>query len=566
MDKYEMVHRWCNCNFGKNNGYSSRRTHVSCDENRFYSYSTVYAMWLDKTEGHKLMVIMDHGCSNTSRKHLSAIRQAIPGDVKYIETHLRGGYYGYANVDFGLSAWQTKLPFVLLQTISSSINPFKDSKTVNTRSNLNVIKRKADDINWLLEHRKDCKVGEINKYISKNPELKKIFVLVRKKVTAEEMIDKILGSGTYAAYEERLLPQKKAEKTRKFVAWFNSTHNSTKKPFTKKEINAMPIGDKVMRACLPPLEQWEIERGKWQYESTREAKLAKYLLGDYKDATCCSLKAESKVVTNRFTGEKYVFFERFDDNLYWDLNQSCKDFVAHIMYSKGYMHPYINLNEYKKLNNKNQWLKRFYQKCEIVSKRLEEIKIWMKIQLSTDDELNNCSEADLAKYNRIQLKFAAFLADKEAQRLAIEEERKRMEAEKLHLEQERKLKYDSYVARGIEGYRALYYEKLDSISVSRMFGDEFFFGGNVLLRWRTDEIIETSKNILLTIPQAKKIFKSVSAWHNDPNTFSECMLQTKSGNYKTNSYENDILTAGCHKVAYCEMERMYNEILKHQAI
>jgi hypothetical protein len=136
----------------------------------------------------------------------------------------------------------------------------------------------------------------------------------------------------------------------------------------------------------------------------------------------------------------------------------------------------------------------------------------------------------------------------------------------LRLEEERKLKYDSYIARGIEGYRDLYYEKLDSISVAHKFGNEFFFGGNVLLRWRTDELIETSKNVLITIPQAKKFFKVISKWHDDPTTFNDYRFDTKSGNYNANKYENDILTAGCHKIAYCEMERMYNEILKRESV
>jgi hypothetical protein len=39
-------------------------------------------------------------------------------------------------------------------------------------------------------------------------------------------------------------------------------------------------------------------------------------------------------------------------------------------------------------------------------------------------------------------------------------------------------------------------------------------------------------------------------------------IDTKgSGKYEIVSYKNDILTAGCHDIAYAEMERMYNEII-----
>ena len=40
-------------------------------------------------------------------------------------------------------------------------------------------------------------------------------------------------------------------------------------------------------------------------------------------------------------------------------------------------------------------------------------------------------------------------------------------------------------------------------------------------------------------------------------------IDTKgSGKYTISSYEDDILTAGCHCIAWEEMDRMYNEILK----
>jgi hypothetical protein len=241
-------------------------------------------------------------------------------------------------------------------------------------------------------------------------------------------------------------------------------------------------------------------------------------------------------------------------------------FASEVKSKKGYDRPFINLNEYKNLANKDQWLKRFYQKCAIISKRQSELVLWMQMKLYSDQELNACLASALEIYNRYELKFASYMADVEARRMAQEKERERLEAERLRLEEERKLKYDSYVARGIEGYRDLYYEKLDNISVSNKFGNEFFFGGNVLLRWRTDELIETSKNILITIPQAKKFFKVISKWHNDPTTFNDYRFDTNSGNYNANKYENDILTAGCHKIAYCEMERMYNEILKRESV
>ena len=562
MDMYEMAHRWCNCDFDRNGGFKG--SNIYCNETHYYSYSTVYAMWLDKTPGNKLMVMLDKAGSRSSGKHLLALKGAVPNDVKCIETNLPSTYWVWQNVDFSYKNWQVKLPISLLKIIDRLIEPFKDSKSVETKYGIETIKVKADDIRWLLNNRRDCKVKDIDKALGKDARLKKIFSFIRKNDSVEELIDHILGKGTYAAYDERLAPQKKAERTRKFVAWFNCTHNCTRKQFTKKEIDKMPIGEKVLRACMPPVEEWEKDNKDWHIINERDKRLAQYLLGNEKKV-CVGIESYSDVVVNRFTGERYEFRTLYNDKNYWRLENDMKIFVRSTLYEKKYSVPRISLDEYKKLSNKDQWLKRFYQKCAIVSKRHNDLFLWVQVRLYTDEQLNQCSDSELEIFNRIQLKYATFLADQEAQRLAREEEKRRLEEEKARLEEERKLKYNDYVQRGIEGYRALYYEKLDSISVARSFGSEFFFGGNVLLRWRTDKLIETSKNIIVTIEQAKKIFSKVQLWHNNQKPFKECSLETNSGNYMANSYENDILTAGCHQIAYCEMERMYNEILKKEA-
>ena len=93
--------------------------------------------------------------------------------------------------------------------------------------------------------------------------------------------------------------------------------------------------------------------------------------------------------------------------------------------------------------------------------------------------------------------------------------------------------------------------------------DDFFYGGNVLLRFNlAKDKVETSKNIRLDIPTAIKFFHIIKAWKDGIREFKPIQINTKfSGTYTIKSFENDILTAGCHKIAYCEMERMYNEII-----
>jgi ribose 5-phosphate isomerase len=92
---------------------------------------------------------------------------------------------------------------------------------------------------------------------------------------------------------------------------------------------------------------------------------------------------------------------------------------------------------------------------------------------------------------------------------------------------------------------------------------DFFMGGNVLLRLNLNkDKVETSKNIRIPVEVCKKMWKIVSKWHENPSCFKEMQIDTKgSGKYTISSYQNDILTAGCHRIAYAEMERMYNEII-----
>lgn len=561
-----MAHRWCNCDFGKNGGWRNSASHISCDETYFYSYYSAYAMWLDKTEGKKLMVVMDNGGSSTSNKHLWAIVQAIPDDVRVIRTHISGGYCGWSNVEFSRTTWHHQLPYNLLKHLEWALWPFVEGKSIKTRSLLGDIQKYCSEINLLFDKRSECKVKDFNEYLKiYDNKYKKIFRLVRKRLEPEEMVDKFLGDGTYAAFEERISSQLKAEKTRKFVRWFLSTHHGLDcKIRSKWQIDNMPIADKVKHACMPLVEDWQ--RDSWYNKPKSQRRLAKYLLGSRMDDYHGHVdEVSSNIVVNRFTGERYEMnFERFLMNSTFDFNNDVYWFTHDFHYRNKHQAPTINLEEYKKLKDKDQWLRRFYQKCAIVSEMHKDMITWVRMRDYSDEELNNCTEEDLARYNRTQLKFAQYQVDREARKLAEQKEREYLEAEKKRKEEERKLKYASYVARGIEGYRDLYYEKLDGIGISSKFGDEFFFGGNVLLRWRTDQLIETSKNIILTIPQAKKIYRAVSIWHQDPSKFDGRILQTKSGNYNTQSYKDDILSAGCHKVAWCEMDRMYNEILKRE--
>lgn len=73
-------------------------------------------------------------------------------------------------------------------------------------------------------------------------------------------------------------------------------------------------------------------------------------------------------------------------------------------------------------------------------------------------------------------------------------------------------------------------------------------------------IIETSKEIKIGIGEARRIWQVVSLLHRG-GQFRHGLVEDVDGNkWSINRYENDILTAGCHRIAYNEMERIAKQL------
>lgn len=73
-------------------------------------------------------------------------------------------------------------------------------------------------------------------------------------------------------------------------------------------------------------------------------------------------------------------------------------------------------------------------------------------------------------------------------------------------------------------------------------------------------IIETSKQIKIGIAEARKLWRAVSAMHRGAE-FRHGLVEDVTGHqWSINRYENDILTAGCHRIAYSEMEGIAKQL------
>lgn len=82
---------------------------------------------------------------------------------------------------------------------------------------------------------------------------------------------------------------------------------------------------------------------------------------------------------------------------------------------------------------------------------------------------------------------------------------------------------------------------------------------NVWLRIKNG-IIETSKNIKIGRAEAERLWKLIKFFHNGSKFQHDMVLDTTGHKWKINSYKNDILVTGCHRIAYSEMEGVARQL------
>ena len=168
--------------------------------------------------------------------------------------------------------------------------------------------------------------------------------------------------------------------------------------------------------------------------------------------------------------------------------------------------------------------------------------------------------------NEIIIRMGHWAAE-EAERRRVEALR-RAEEERERRERERQRQLETikameeYKNGGLDAVRDLYWNKDKQLPYEIRYNKDINFGGNVLLRFAHQEgYIETSKGIRLSFEECHRYWNTIKRWH-DTGKFEENV--TMAG-YRVNSFENDILVAGCHEIAYCEMERMYAALCEKEA-
>lgn len=557
MDSHTMAHRWTNQDFGRNNGFKSKNTH--CDKWNYYSYSTVIAQWVDHKR--KVMVVMDlhSDTTPTTNKHRQDIYSGVSDEItvfpytNYSYSYYDGGQLTSSPESFDYTDRRRLLEYYL-QNMYNAYAEFVSSKKLTTL-NFTDYWKYADK---LCEMYKDT---TYKKWL-RNPSAliaKNVLTAMRKMVklhiagvaATEEFVNTMFGDGTWDAYMTRTESIRKSARTREYIAKVNY-HVGYERWYS--------------RCDLPYHSMAEIKA-----DGPRKILLRKFakLWHDANDNKICEKKKQSIVNATKYLGISDI--QSYELPSGWSINDFRITVRSVIVDGEVVYKPIhcmdewrilgwcnvpvfeFRYNEFKAAKDTKKFKERYIKKATILG-RLEKGKsLYIKV-LAKSLKVEDLTEEQTHLYNE-------FVAFQEKELGRIERGRKIRVQEEARIAAEKAAKLEAYKSRGVEGMRDLWREHLCSIyEYDRL--DDYYYGGNVLLRWgKNHDYIETSKNIKLSIEQCKKYWKIISIWHENPSKFKSIQMATKTGTYKVTSYQDDILTAGCHKIAYQEMKRMMKEIL-----
>ena len=578
---YDIAHRFANKLEGKNG--CVKAGNVRYEGRNYYSYYTVFGQWLDIKKN--VVAIFDGSTSKSSSKH-KLCKELFPDDVHVFPLDFGGGYSGWNNCNL-VGHYTSKDEDFTFEHRMRMINHYV-GRIYDQLEAINGGKCKGlenvDFSAWgyvekLCSLYKDTTIKKYLRWPSRNKHYGDLAMRLNEgERDVETLVDYLFGAGTfktYMAYSERF---RKAEMKRMQITMlahrigiqspYESEWGTKYMPTTFKAGDIRKLSAKErLDLHFNALVYQESEKNRKVVEDKRyknECNAFKWVTGHDAQPQSAWNKSlrDPFVVRNMFTGEEYSLIRNGYTRMYW-----CNNHVE------------FNYTDFRHAKDKNEWLVNFYAKCSEVANNLKAMEIMDNINAHTnktpgyygaryvDDDflVENTTEEEYALCADFIKRQEKYFADREARIRAEEiarikrEEEKRKERE--YMEQVKQEQINECLSRGLEGCRDLWrnhFVEIDTAEDKSNYDANFFFGGNVLLRLSlSGNAIETSKHISIPVEKCKKMWKIVQKWHNDPSSFKSCEINTlSSGKYTISSYKNDILTSGCHKIPYVEMERV----------
>lgn len=536
----EIAHRWANMDFGRNGTLTGSSTH--CDSLSFYSYGTVIAQWLDKEK--KLMVVSDGSSSMTTERHISDVLRAVPEYVKLLLYHTTDYWTGWDSAHV-LSEYDPKFTAKERRImIQNMVREMRDKYRTWANTNgcgkysfkfegASTVQQYWKQINLLQEMYKDCAVKTVTKDMDKD--MRTLVWALQNKKSDEEIMRLLFGEKIYETWYKKTQPARtratNQAKYVKLVQYLNPEpymYCSFMKAYSYSKLKKMS-GLEIFNLKMRILESM---KSKASVAYDRKVNQIQKFLGK-------GIKPHiSKYWSGKPFNKSHVF--KNHRNGYLPQSMTMGNVVEDFCASKDKV-------EYRKHLLRACWYQYLYELGGTIHTHVKFGGL----------NINMFDDVEQQAY-RFYVKRTKLSQDRWQRR-----ENARKEKERVEYERRMALK-QYYESLGVEGIRKAWREEGLKIGCWRNM-QEIYRGGNVLLRFNQNHTkIETSLGINFDVNMAVKFFQIIQGWHENPMSFLSKEFRTNCGTYRITSYENDILTAGCHKIAYCEMKEMYDEIMKYK--
>ena len=545
---YDVCHAWAH-----NEDRAHYGSHISHEDGILKSYNTCIGQRL-KING-KVIFIIDYfnNYSSSTSKHQSYMMGAIPCGADNVEEFCvptaDWGRRCFISVYCNKEELQTEITVIGLSMLMASLETCLGLKTckklhhgfsdhgykemvrlfeaTGVTTVRKLLRLKAEDRSRLIRRaaRKVCRNDMVDVAANIGP---KFLKLMSEGAELSVIVDAVNGKGTWEAYQQRVSGLKIAEKNRRlsdFLAYDSargclfSTYAGRHRPYvtgsiTKKDYEKhVKAGDLI--SWMLKVRRCNLEKAAQAYEAQQ------------KYSRCERAKHRLEVYIGlRGFGRGYYPWRISDqpDFTSFNYNGTVVDFTGRNDYKERCLSK-EEYAEYVASSDKAEWIRNKRQ--------------WMLEQLQHDQYMYETREARLAE---------------EARLCKLEREQyERLEAEKKDYIAELK-------AKGADGYRQLYHE---GFRISLPYGnDAIFYGGNVLLKVNTTRnIVETSKGIKLSFDECRRLWVIFNRWHEQQSGCEKGLtIKTIGSEYRVHSFANDILTAGCHQIAYREMQYIAHEL------
>jgi hypothetical protein len=502
---------------------------------KIYSYQTVIGQRVDMDD-RTLFLLNEAHYSVSTTKHQRIIGSAIPRDATVFRFNASDyspkgawGFKGWWSFD---AKEQVKFAVHYLVRQFNAIKEFTWSKSMKTEQEVST--KWFREALRFMELTGACTMPKVLRLkdlelrthhnISEPTSFRKMIKALMEDTPMPEIVDMVCGKEAYGKYRERTSAARNAAYMRKlnyklgFASKTYLGHYYDPYPYKKEKPKQLGYTQSVARG-IPEggLRKKDVDKAK------KNGTYIQHLLKSKRENLAVNLHAAWK-------GQRWFRVQRAKERLEKHLGMSWERVMQSYDYNGttvtfGFCHRRRELHideylRYAKLSQKEQ-------KEWVIEKRS-----WMLAQLRQDEEHER-----------------AMVANREAQKLEAARYRRLLEEKKEYIA--------SMKQRGDEGVRTLWRESLISNGGFYNKDASFFFGGNVLLRV-TKDIVETSKGVKIDIAECERLWNFVSRWHTqqmevEPRTG---IVYAIGNNWAINGYRNDIMVAGCHEIAYCEMERI----------